>query len=84
VALLRCRDRLALALDAVAEPRRSELARAIAELESFNDARLKQTLTEKIRRQNEALREVMGQTLNSAMAKAPRVVREWIAHRMDQ
>jgi len=84
VALLRCRNRLAPVLDAVAEPRRSELARAIAELEPLDDARLKQALTEKVRRLDEALRIDIGQTLGCAMARAPRVVREWIAQRMDR
>jgi hypothetical protein len=79
LALLRCRDRLARVLDAVAEPRRGELAAALAELEELDDARLKETLAEIIRREDEALFEVVARSMGGEIAKAPRLVRQWIA-----
>jgi hypothetical protein len=79
LALLRCRARLAGVLDAVAEPRRSELAAAVAELEGLDDVRLKQTLAQAIRRDDEALREAVGRVLGAKASRAPRIVRQWVA-----
>jgi hypothetical protein len=79
LALLRCRDRVSRLIDAVAEPRRSELAQAVAEHEHFDDARLKQILAQVIRREHADIREATAQVLGAAMIRAPRVVRKWIA-----
>jgi hypothetical protein len=79
LALLRCRDRMAAVLAAVAEPRRSELAAALAELERSDEAHLKLTLANIIRREDEALLQNVARSLGDQMPKAPRVVRQWLA-----
>jgi hypothetical protein len=84
VALLRCRDRMTALLNAVAEPRRSELARAVAQHEQFDDAHLKQILARVIRHQHETVRESAAQVLGGAIARAPRVVRVWLAQEAER
>jgi hypothetical protein len=79
VALLRCRDHLALMLDAITEPRRGELARAIAEHEHFDDAHLRLRLAQVVRREHAAIRETVVEVLGGSIAEVPRVVRMWLA-----
>jgi formate dehydrogenase maturation protein FdhE len=79
IALLRCRERLARLLEAVSEPRRSEFARAIAQNEHLDEQQLKQILAQVMRRERATTRESSAQVLGSAIARAPRVVRIWLA-----
>jgi hypothetical protein len=79
VALLRCRDRLTALLDAVAEPRRTSLAAALGEFEGLDDARLKQILADIVQSQDQALVDVAARLLGRDIAKAPRVIRLWVA-----
>ena len=83
-ALLRFRERLAPLLDTVAEPRRTALARAIAQHEALDEQQLKQILARVIRREHEEVREAAAQILGSAIARAPRVVRMWLAQETAQ
>lgn len=84
IALLRGRERLARLLDTIAEPRRSELARSVAQHEHLDDAHLKQTLVQMIRREQSAVRETAIQVLGSAIARTPRVVRRWLTQEAQQ
>jgi len=84
MALLRGRERLAPLLEAVAEPRRSELARAVAQHEQLDDTRLKQALAEVIRREHAAVRDTAAQLLGSSIVRVPRVVRLWLAREAEQ
>jgi hypothetical protein len=84
IALLRCRERLAPLLEAVAEPRRSELARAIAQHEHLDEPNLKQILVQVIRREHARTRERAVQVLGNAIVRAPRVVRIWLAQGTEQ
>ena len=84
IALLRCRERLPRLLEAVAEPRRSELARAIAQHEHLDEPNLKQVLVQVTRREHARTRERAAQVLGNAIARAPRVVRIWLAQEMEQ
>jgi hypothetical protein len=76
LALLRCRDRLEQVLDAVAEPRRSELARIIGESED-DETHLKHMLAEVIRREDTALRDAVAHALGAT--RASRVIQKWVA-----
>jgi hypothetical protein len=84
IALLRCRERLAQLLDAIAEPRRSELAQAISQHEHLDEPRLKQILAQVIRREHAGVRDSVGRVMGSAMVRAPRVVRIWLAQETEQ
>jgi hypothetical protein len=84
IALLRCRERLARLLEAIAEPRRSELARAIAQHEHLDEPHLKQILAQVIRREHASAREKAAQMLGSAVVRAPRVVRIWLTQESKQ
>lgn len=55
LALLRCRDRLEQVLSTIAEPRRSEIERAVGEFSGFDDDRIKHELAKTIRGEDEAL-----------------------------
>jgi hypothetical protein len=79
LALLRCRDRIAPVLDAVAEPRRNELAKAIAEHEALDSTRLKQLLAELIRREDAELSDGAMRALGIASSQVPRAILRWIA-----
>jgi hypothetical protein len=79
LALLRCRDRLKTLLDAVAEPRRASLAAALGEFDGLDDARLKQILADIVQREDQVLVDVVARSLGRDIAKAPRVVRIWVA-----
>ena len=84
IALLRCRERLARLLEAIAEPRRSELARAIAQHEHLDEPHLKQILAQVTKRERARTRERAAQVLGSAIVRAPRVVRIWLAQETEQ
>ena len=84
ITLLRCRDRFARLLEAIAEPRRSELARAIAQHEHLDEPHLKQILAQVIRREHASAREKAAQMLGSAVVRAPRVVRIWLTQESKQ
>jgi hypothetical protein len=71
-------------LEAVAEPRRSELARAIAQHDHLDDPHLKQILAHVTRRERASTRERAAQLLGSAIVQAPRVVRIWLAQETEQ
>jgi hypothetical protein len=79
LALLRCRDRIAPLLDAVAEPRRAELTEAIDALEGFDDASLKLQLADVIRREDAALKDAAARLLGPAAASVPRAIWRWAA-----
>ena len=79
LALLRCRDRIAPVLDAIAEPRRLDVARAVAELHGFDDYHLKHLLTEVVRREERTLGEARALFLGAASQNAPRTIRKWAA-----
>jgi hypothetical protein len=79
LALLRCRRRIGTLIDALAEPRRNELARAVRELDGFNDARLKETLADVVRSEGKALRIAAARELGNGGAKASRALRKWSA-----
>jgi hypothetical protein len=84
LALLRCRDRIGLVLEAVAAPRRLELARAIAELDGFDDARLKHVLEEIVRREAIALSDGVAVFLGAALEQAPRGLQKWVAREIER
>ena len=84
LALLRCRDRIAPLLDAVAEPRRSELAEAIDTLEGFDDARVKQLLADIIRREDAELKDAAARVLGPGAAGVPRAIWRWAARGVAQ
>jgi hypothetical protein len=77
--MLRCRDRLESILDTIPEPRRGEVANAIAEVDSFDDARLKDMLAETVRREDAALRDAVARILGAGSADAPRAIWKWVA-----
>jgi HEAT repeat protein len=79
LALLRCRDRLAPILDTIAEPRRNEVVRAVAELGSFDDAHLKHFLAETVRNEDADLRDFAVRALGSESAEVPRAILKWAA-----
>ena len=84
ITLLRCRDRFARLLEAIAEPRRSELAQAIAQHEHLDEPHLKQVLAQVIRREHASTREKAAQVLGSAIVRAPRAVRIGLAQETEQ
>lgn len=84
IALLRCRDRLPALIETIAEPRRSELARAVAQHERFDEAHLKQILARVFRHEHAALRETSAQVRSDAIGRIPRVVRMWLAQETEQ
>ena len=79
LALLRCRDRMGPVLDAIAEPRRLDVARAVAELDGLDDYHLKHVLAEVVRREERTLREATALFLGAASQNAPRTIRKWAA-----
>jgi hypothetical protein len=79
LALLRCRGRLESLLEAVAEPRRSELARVAAGFDGLDDASLRQQLAETIRHEDDALRDAVVQVLGAEMSAVPVPIRRWAA-----
>ena len=79
LALLRCRARIGPILETVADPRRIEIARAVAELDGLDDAHLKQVLAEVVRREDAALRDAAERALGAGSAEAPRAILKWVA-----
>lgn len=79
LALLRCRDRIGPVLEALASPRRIEMARAVAELDGFDDAHLKHVLEEIVRREAIALNDAVALLLGAASEQAPRALQKWAA-----
>jgi hypothetical protein len=79
LALLRRRDRIVPLLEALGEPRSLEMARAIEELEGFDDAHLKQVLADTVRREAIALDDAAALILGAASEQSPRVIRKWAA-----
>jgi hypothetical protein len=77
LALLRCRDRLSPILETIAEPRRNEVVRAVAELDSFDDAHLKRLLGETVRKEDADLRDFAARTLGCESAEVPRAILKW-------
>jgi hypothetical protein len=68
-------------LNAVAEPRRSELVRALGEFDGRDEADLKQLLARVIRREDAALRDA---AWDAGAAGASRPIRRWIARAAGQ
>jgi hypothetical protein len=79
LALLRCRDRIGPLLQAISASRRLELARAVSELEGFDDAHLKRVLDEIVRGEAIALRDGVTLFLGAASEQAPRAIQKWAA-----
>jgi hypothetical protein len=77
--MLRCRDRLQQVLDTIPEPRRSEVASAIGQLDGVDTGRLKDMLAETVRREDAALRDAVTRTLGAGSAEAPRAIWRWVA-----
>jgi hypothetical protein len=77
--LLRCRNRIGRVLNTIAEPRRTEIAAAIAELEGIDDAGLKQLITELIRREDAELGNAVMRALGLGPTQVPRTILRWIA-----
>lgn len=84
IALLRCRDRLPALIETIAEPRRSELALAVAQHEHFDEAHLKQILARVTRVEHTAVRETAARVPGNAIGRVPRVVRIWLAQETEQ
>jgi hypothetical protein len=81
LALLRCRNRLEQILEIIAEPRRSELARVLSELDDRDDTDLRQMLGEMLGREDAVLRDAVARALRPG-AEAPRPINRWIARRI--
>jgi hypothetical protein len=77
LALLRCQSHIGALLDALAEPRRNALARALSEFDAFDHKRLKEALAEVIRREDKALGIAAARELGDGGAKASRAIRKW-------
>jgi hypothetical protein len=82
LALLRCGDRIGPLLDTIAEARRLQLGDAVAEYEKFDGTRLKQLLTELIRRENAELSDAVLRALGVTSAQVPRAILRWAARGM--
>ena len=76
--MLRCGGRLGRMLDAIAEPRRSEIAEAVAALDGFDEGRLRDVLAETVRREDAALQDAAARILGAGSAEAPRAVWKWV------
>jgi hypothetical protein len=84
LALLRCRDRLDQVLDSIAEPRRSELVRAVEEFDGWNETRMKHALAELLRHQDSALKDAAFRALGAGGVGASRAIRRWITRGIEQ
>jgi hypothetical protein len=84
IALLRCRDRLPALIETITEPRRIELARAVAQHERFDEAHLRQILGRVIRAEHTAVRDTVARVAGDAVGRVPRVVRIWLAQETEQ
>ena len=77
--MLRCRERLDAIVNTIPEPRRTEVAGVIAELDGFDDRRLRDVLAETIRGEDAALRDAAARILGAGSSAAPRAIWKWVA-----
>ena len=79
LAMLRCRERIGAIVNTIPELRRSEVAGVIAELDGFDEGRLKDVLAETMRREDTALRDRAARIQGTGSADAPRAIWKWVA-----